>query len=111
MMQANSLFTVLTAGDADDYTGDTPEVPTATGVPGTLIERGRTIIDPVTGAPRVVRDITIKLPWDTDVTNDERVQDEDTERIYPIREVHQYKSGGRVTEKILICADLSNTPV
>ena len=106
--QANALFTVSAAGDVDDYSGDTPLVPTATGVPGEFIERDRTIRDPVTGDPRVVRQVLIKVPFDVDVTAGDQLTDEDTGRVYPVRDVHQHRSGGRSTDRVCEVVDLSN---
>lgn len=106
--QANALFTVSAAGEVDEYSGGTPLVPTAWGVPGEFIERDRTIRDPVTGDARVVRQVLVKVPFDVDVSAGDRLTDEDTGRVYPVRDVHQYRSGGRSTDKVCDVVDLSN---
>jgi len=108
--QVNTAWTVLRDGPVDDYTGTGPEQTVATGVPGELIEHAQRIWDPSTGAPRTVRDIKIKVPGDVDVAALDRLVDEATGRIYPVREIHQPRLSGWLVDKVCACVDLSNQP-
>lgn len=60
-----------------------------TRIPASLMERSRTITTPNSPTPRVVRYATARLPARTGVTEDDRLRDESTGRIYAITAVTQ----------------------
>ena len=106
--QVNASFTVLRTGPVDDYTGAGTEKTVAEGVPGEFIEYNRRVWDPVTGAPRTVREVKVKVPFDVDVQAEDQLVDDGTGRVYPIREVHQPLLSGLPVEKVCEVVDLSN---
>ena len=83
MNLATTTVSVL-RGTAMDEFGDETDLATvaASGIPASLIEAGRQASEPVTGVPRIVRTHVCRVPPDTDVTEDDRIKDEQTSEIY-----------------------------
>jgi hypothetical protein len=93
-MIATTWVTVLrgVATDLDDDISDLPvEAGTdaQTGIPASLIEGSRSIKTPSSATPRVVRYAIARLPAGTDVTEEDRLRDDRTGRIYAITAVTQ----------------------
>lgn len=101
---ANTRVSVLKAASFDSYTGEyTGETPTYTQVPAARAEMRRSVFDPVSGTPVVVRFHRFRVPAtyrNTAITisRDNRIRDEATGVIYGISSVKQddhpaYSSG------------------
>lgn len=92
MAIANTRVTVL-RGVARDLFGDFADLPTEAGtdaqtnVPAALNEITRTITTPSDPTPRVVRYVIARLPAGTDITEEDRLRDERTGRIYIVSAV------------------------
>jgi hypothetical protein len=71
---------------------------TLTRVRASLIERTRSITTPNSATPRVVRYATARLPVGTSVTEEDRLRDERTGRIYAITAVTQLAAVGFTPE-------------
>lgn len=79
---------VLRGAAADDYTGAVDnETTAASGIQASLIEQTRTVQDPASGTPRIVRSARARLPRDTDVVHTDRIRDERTGTTYAISDV------------------------
>jgi hypothetical protein len=84
--------TVLRGVAADVY-GDSVDLPAEAGadaqthIPASLIEASRSVRTPGSPTPRVVRYTICRLPAGTDVTEDDRIKDDVTGRIYSIQSV------------------------
>ena len=93
-MIPTTWVTVL-RGISSDVFGDQIDAPSEAGgdaltrIPASLLERTRTITTPNSATPRVVRYATARLPAGTPVTEDDRLRDEQTGRIYAISAVTQ----------------------
>ncbi|MGW6912587.1 hypothetical protein ACWGB8_01995 [Kitasatospora sp. NPDC054939] len=91
-MIANTRVTVL-RGTASSNCEDIYDLPTEAGgddqtsIPASLIESARTITTPNSLTPRVVRYTIARLHPATDVTEDDRIRDESTGRIYEVTAV------------------------
>jgi hypothetical protein len=107
--QTNANLVVLTASEIDDYTGAREEQAAVNALPAVVIEEARRVDDPVTGTPRVVRSVTIKLPSGTALTNDDRLRDADTGTEYAVRSVHSHPTGGWPGDLIADAVRLDNT--
>lgn len=98
-MIPTTWVTVL-RGTATDTFGDQIDLPseaggdTLTRIRASLIERTRSITTPSSPTPRVVRYATARLPSGTAVTEDDRIRDEATGRIYAITAVTQSEAVG-----------------
>lgn len=98
-MIPTTWVTVL-RGTATDMFGDQLDSASEAGgdaltrIPASLIERTRSITTPNSATPRVVRYTTARLPAGTGVTEDDRLRDESTGRIYAITAVTQPSSPG-----------------
>ena len=71
--------TVNWAGDEVDA-----NIPVIEHMPATLIETGHKTQDPSSPTPRTIREITLRLPYWSDVTDKDRILDERTGDIYMI---------------------------
>ena len=82
---ANTRCTLL-AGTTVNWAGDEVDanVPVMEHVPATLIETGHKTQDPSSPTPRTIREITLRLPYWTNATDDMRVLDERTGDTYMI---------------------------
>lgn len=93
-MIATTRVTVV-RGTSTTAFGDVSDLPSEAGtdaqtrIPASLIEGTRTIFDPASGTPRVVRYAIARLKPGTDVTADDRLRDETTGRTYSITAVTQ----------------------
>lgn len=91
MMLATTTMTLLRGGGVDglgdETTTNTPVVG-AVGVPGSLIERERMVMDPTTGEPRTITQHHARFTFGTfpAVTGD-RVRDETTGELYVVEDV------------------------
>lgn len=76
-------------GTATDAFGDVADTTTvhASGIPASLIESGRQAFNPVTGVPRILRTHVARLPPGTDLTETDRLKDEQTGAIYIVASV------------------------
>lgn len=101
---ANTKVSVLKAASFDNYSGEyTNEAPTYTGLPAAMAEQRRSVLDPVSGTPVVVRFHRFRIPVkhrnvDITISRDNRIKDETTGVIYGISSVKQdghpaYSSG------------------
>ncbi|OKI16625.1 hypothetical protein [Streptomyces sp. CB03911] len=103
MLIATTWVTVL-RGVATDLYGDISDSPTEAGtdaqthIPASLIEGSRSSRTPGSGTPRVVRYTVCRLPAGTQVTEDDRIRDERTGRIYSISAVTQPAAVGITPE-------------
>lgn len=102
-MIATTWVTVLRGVTTDLY-ADISDTPTEAGtdaqtrIPASLIEGSRSSRTPSSGTPRVVRYIVCRLPAGTDVTEDDRIRDERTGRIYSISAVTKPSAVGITPE-------------
>ncbi|MEU6234424.1 hypothetical protein [Kitasatospora sp. NPDC047058] len=93
-MIATTTVTVL-RGTGTDLCEDIYDLPAEagtdgqTGIPASLIEGSRTITTPNNPTPRVVRYAVARIRPGTDVTEDDRLRDDRTGRIYEITAVTQ----------------------
>lgn len=83
MNLATTTVSVL-RGTATDAFGDETDLPTvaASGIPASLMESGREAQEPVTGTPRIIRTHVCRVPPGTDVTENDRIRDEQTSEVY-----------------------------
>jgi hypothetical protein len=83
MNLATTTVSVL-RGTGTDAFGDETDLATvaASGIPASLIESSRQAQEPVTGTPRIIRTHVCRVPPGTDVTENDRVKDEQTGEIY-----------------------------
>lgn len=99
----NTTVTVLNSDSVDPYTGErVNEAAAVTGVPATILERpatrprtgseGRTVEDPATTTPRLVRIINGRVPPGTPVTRTSRVLDERTNKIYGVKAMRRHSN-------------------
>lgn len=102
-MIATTRVTVLRGVGTSPF-GDSEDLDTEagtdaqTGIPASLIEQTRTSRSPASGAPRVIRTTIARLPAGTDVTEDDRIRDESTGRIYSVDQVNQPAALGFTAE-------------
>lgn len=82
---ATTTISVLGGTGIDEF-GDPVDGTTvaASGVPASIIEQSKTVNDPASGTPRVVRSIIGRVPAGTPVTGDNRVRDERTGVTYVV---------------------------
>ncbi|WP_354643864.1 hypothetical protein [Kitasatospora camelliae] len=91
-MIATTWITVLRGVGTDSF-GDEIDLDTEAGtdaqtrIPASLIEATRNARTPVSGNPRVVRSAVGRVPAGTDVTEEDRIRDERTRRVYSIDSV------------------------
>ena len=87
-MSAETVNTrcTLFSGTTVNWAGDEVDanVPVLEHVPATLIETGHKTQDPSSPTPRTIREITLRLPYWTKVTDDMRVMDERTGDIFMV---------------------------
>lgn len=89
----NTTVSILRPGSVDDYTGEvTGETISATGVLASIMEQSRTVFDPASGTPTIVRFTRGRLPSGTSVTTNDRVLDERTSLTYVVQSVRQVQS-------------------
>ncbi|MGY0062842.1 hypothetical protein ACWY4P_40955 [Streptomyces sp. LZ34] len=80
---ATTTVSVLRGTTTDPF-GDEQDTAAvhASGIPASLIESTRQTFEPVTGTPRIVRTHVARLPATTDVSEDDRIRDEQTGEVY-----------------------------
>lgn len=90
----NTTVSILRpGGPIDDYTGEVEnESVAASGVLASVMEQSRTVFDPASGTPIIVRFTRGRLPSGTDVTTADRVLDERTNFTYTVQSVRQVQS-------------------
>ncbi|MCX5365943.1 hypothetical protein OG864_45415 [Streptomyces sp. NBC_00124] len=83
MNLATTTVSIL-RGTTEDEFGDEADTATtlAVGIPASLIEATRTAMEPVSGTPRIIRTHVCRLPPAVDVTENDRIKDEQTNEIY-----------------------------
>ncbi|MGW3821804.1 hypothetical protein ACWEAF_05715 [Streptomyces sp. NPDC005071] len=83
MIVATTRISVL-RGTGTDAFGDDTDTGTvaASGIAASLVESSRTVQEPVSGTPRIVRTHIGRVPPATDVTETDRIKDETTNEIY-----------------------------
>lgn len=83
MYLATTTVSIL-GGSGEDEFGDEIDGMTvlASGVPASLIESARTASEPVSGIKRIVRTHVCRLPPGTDIDEEKRIKDEQTNEIY-----------------------------
>ena len=80
---ATTSVTILRGTSTDAFGDETDtDTPIATRVPASLIESTRTAMEPVSGTPRIIRTHVCRLPSTTDITENDRIKDEQTDEIY-----------------------------
>lgn len=83
MNLATATVSILRGTSTDDFGDETDTATVLTsGIPASLIESTRTAMEPVSGTPRIIRTHVARLPPDTDVTENDRIKDEQTTEIY-----------------------------
>lgn len=93
-MIATTWVTVLRGLSTDSF-GDQIDLAQEAGgdaqtrIPASLIEGTRTINDPASGTPRVIRYAVARIKPGTDITEEDRLRDENTSRIYAVTSVTQ----------------------
>ncbi|MFG3051901.1 hypothetical protein ACGFZP_13250 [Kitasatospora sp. NPDC048239] len=98
-MIATTTVTVLRGTSSDPYNDDV-DLPVEAGadaqtrIPASLIEGSRTITTPNNPTPRVVRYAVARVRPGTDVTEEDRLRDDRTGRIYEITAVTQPSAVG-----------------
>lgn len=99
---ANTTVTILRGSGIDPYSGEiTNEVVAASGVSASIIEQSRQVFDPTTGTPRVIQQITGRVPDGTQALNTDRLYDETNNVYYTIRSVRQHSNPIYTSEEIL----------
>lgn len=93
-MIANTWLTVIRGVERDafeDFSDTAQEAGTdaQTRFPASLVEVSRSISDPASGTPRVVRSTIARPLMPVDVTEDDRLRDERTGRVYAVTAVTQ----------------------
>ena len=81
----NCVISVL-RGTTTNWAGDEVDAntPVIEHLPATLIETGRKTQDPSSPTPRTIREITLRLPYWSGVTDKDRILDERTGDIYMV---------------------------
>lgn len=81
----NATVTIL-RGTTVNWAGDEVDAndPAIEHLPATLIETGHKTQDPSSPTPRTIREITLRLPYWSGVTDKDRVLDERTGDIYMV---------------------------
>ena len=91
MMLATTTMTLLRGGGVDDLGDETTTndpVEGAVGVPGSLIERERVVLDPTTGEPRTLTQHHARFtPGTFPAVTGDRVRDESTGELYVVETV------------------------
>lgn len=84
----------ILGGETEDAFGDPADNSTvsASGIPASILEQSRQGTDRATGAARVIRYITGRLPANTTVSEDNRIRDERTGFVYTIDSVSRQAS-------------------
>jgi hypothetical protein len=107
-MIATTRVTVLRGVGRDEFDDDfdldaeaVTDAPTA--IPASLIEAVRVSQSDASGTPRVIRTCVARLPARTDVTENDRLKDEQTGRIYRIDSITQPVALGFVPELRVDC--------
>lgn len=83
MIVATTTVSILGGSVTDDF-GDEKDTDTvlAAGIPASLMESSRQAQEPVTGTPRIIRTHVCRLSPAVEVTEDNRIKDEQTSEIY-----------------------------
>ena len=89
---ATTRLTLLNGATTTDALGDTVDAtsadPASTGVPGSLIERERVVLDPTTGEPRTLTQYHARLtPGTFPAKRGDRVRDERDGSLYVVESV------------------------
>lgn len=93
-MIATTWVTVIRGTETDEF-GDLSDTAQEAGtddqtrIPASLIEATRTVFDPASGTPRVVRYTVGRIKAGVDITEDDRLRDERTGRVYAVTAVTQ----------------------
>ncbi|MCX5338356.1 hypothetical protein [Streptomyces sp. NBC_00140] len=83
MNLATTTVSILRGTTEDEFGDETDTATTlAVGIPASLIEATRTAMEPVSGTPRIIRTHVCRLPPAVDVTENDRIKDEQTNEIY-----------------------------
>lgn len=96
---ATTWVTVL-VGVAGDLYEDIVDLPTEAGddartrIPASLIEATRQVFDPASGTPRVVRSAVCRIRPGVAITEDDRIRDDRTGRIYAVNAVTEQAAIG-----------------
>ncbi|MFC5947073.1 hypothetical protein ACFQH9_02120 [Pseudonocardia lutea] len=100
---ANTTVSVLRGSTVDEFGDETDnETVAASGIIANIRETSSTFSDPGSTTPRVVRNVTCKLPSTTDVTETDRIKDETSGVIYTINTVTQEGGPGRTPDLALL---------
>jgi hypothetical protein len=81
--RANTRVTILRGGGTDSF-GDPVDLAktVASGVTASIMERNKTVTNPVDGTVRQVRYYVGRVPSGTDIRTGDRVRDERTNTVY-----------------------------
>jgi hypothetical protein len=84
----NAVVDVL-RGSRSNWAGDEVDAndPFITGLPATLIETGKTIQDPSTPTPRIIREVLCIVPEYAGVLDTDRIRDHATGNLFMIMSV------------------------
>lgn len=91
-MPTTTVTIYAPSSDPDEWSGErTGDGAVASGVPASIIEQARTVNDPRTGTPRVVRNVTGRVPDGTPVVPTSRIVDGEN-RTYAVSSVRQARN-------------------
>lgn len=87
----------------DEYSGEiSNETSASTGVPMSIMEQSRTVIEPTTGTPMVIRFVTGRVDPSVDIRRNDRILDEnDADIYYMVLSVRQVQNPIVVMDKVL----------
>lgn len=100
-----TTVSILRGTTTDGY-GDPQDAATvaASGIPASIVEETRTVRTRGDSDPRVVHNATIRVPYGTDVRDDDRILDEQSSLAWPIDAVsraqgHAFQNDIRITSR------------
>lgn len=94
--------TILRGTAIDEYSGTiSNESTVASGVSASIMEQSRTVFDPASGTPRVVRLVAGRVGSTVDVKRNDRLLDENTNLYYMVNSVRQVQNPVITMDKAL----------
>jgi hypothetical protein len=107
----NAVCDVL-RGSTSNWAGDEVDAnePYITGLPVTLVETGKSIQDPSTPTPRIIREVLLIAPAYAGLLDTDRIRDQATGNIYMIMSVTRPPTIiGAPTDRVLALKRVSGT--
>lgn len=97
-----TTVTILRGTSIDEYSGTiSNESTVASAVSASIMEQGRTVDDPNSGTPRVIRIVTGRVASTEDVKRNDRLRDEGTNLYYMVTSVRQVQNPIVTMDKVL----------